>query len=156
MFVARKAGLLRDPVWPPNHYLTITDYYIHWPELFPRAGSGDALATLYFIDGAVRCTDNLAAIPGQKAVWPPVEWMTGVHAEILIRVHLIALPHNETLERPVALSGAKFLTARVINLIQTANDHFLKSCVGQAARSVFIWRTTNIERMIDGMPSAAA
>ena len=82
--------------------------------------------------------------------------MTGVHAEILIRVHLIALPHNETLERPVALTDAKFLAARVINLIKTANDHFLKSCIGQATCSVFIWRTTNIESMIDGMPSAAA
>ncbi len=82
--------------------------------------------------------------------------MTGVHAEILIRVHLIALPYNETLERPVALTDAKFLTARVINLIQSANDHFLNSCIGQADCSVFMWRTTMIERIIDGTPSAAA
>lgn len=82
--------------------------------------------------------------------------MTGVHAEILIGVNFAAPAHNESFERPVACADPKLFAAGVIKLIHAADDHFLQRRIGQAAGSVFILCTTIIERMIDGMPSAAA
>jgi hypothetical protein len=79
-----------------------------------------------------------------------------MHAKILIGIHLIPLADNESLEGPVAFPDAKFLATGIFEFVQAANDDFLNGCVGQSAGSVVICRTTIIERMIDGMPSAAA
>ena len=64
--------------------------------------------------------------------------MTGLHAEILIGIHLVTLTNDESPEWPVALANPKFHAARIIELFQRADDNFLHRRVGQFARSVLV------------------
>ncbi len=79
-----------------------------------------------------------------------------MHAEVLVGIHRVALAHHKSLERPVSFTDLKFPAARIIELIQAADGNFLKKLVRQVDDPIFVCLTTKIERIIDGMPSAAA
>ena len=79
-----------------------------------------------------------------------------MHAEILIGVYRVALAHDKPLEWPVALADAEFPAPGILEFVQLAHDYFALRRVAQAACSVRARLTTIIDKMIDGMPSAAA
>lgn len=83
--------------------------------------------------------------------------MPGVHAEILVRVDCFSATYNETAERPLPRSNSKFPAPRVVQVGKLPDPYFLEHHgIHDGLRAVRPWRTTMTDRIIDGIPIAAA
>lgn len=78
-----------------------------------------------------------------------------MHTHILIRINALALAHDETFERPVAITNPKLSTTRIINLIDRP-DHNVDQIIVLQTGSVLCFQATMAARAIAGIPVAAA
>ena len=75
----------------------------------------------------MRRTDQRCLVFRQEFIRRPVEGVPNVHAEVLVRVHVIAFANDEATKRPVAVTDFEFTAAGTIDFVQ-ATDRNEEMC----------------------------
>lgn len=78
-----------------------------------------------------------------------------MHTKVLIGENFSSTSHDETFERPVAITNPKLSTTRIINLIDRP-DHNVDQIIVLQTGSVPCFQATMAARAIAGIPVAAA
>lgn len=77
-----------------------------------------------FILRAVRRANDRVALFGQESVRHPIQRVPDVHAEVLVRIYLLPLTHDESLEGPVTLTNLKFPRIGITEIVERADFDF--------------------------------
>lgn len=79
-----------------------------------------------------------------------------MHTVVLVGKQRVALANDKAPKWPVSVADTEFLATRIVNFVKKTNCNFDKIVFVQLACRVRVRRTTTIERMIEGIPVAAA
>ncbi len=75
----------------------------------------------------MRGANNICTIIRQEAIGLPVHRVAKMLAMVMVRKHTVALPYDETLERPITVANSKLARVGIAQFVEPPNRNFL-SC----------------------------